>query len=139
MTAYVEPLASDHHPWAYALAFDYSPDMVTYMKAAIPSRARKWVPEDKVWLFRREALDTVLELADNYCGGWRMVRSEPAPMPTQPLDAYAALHLLPSAPPDLVQAAYRVIAKQAHPDRGGSTEAMQRVNAAYELIANGGR
>src|SRR5690606_38614665 len=106
----------------------------TYMKAAIPSRARKWVPEDKVWLIRRAALDTVLELAANYCGGWRMVRREPAPMPTVPADADADLHLLPSPPPDQLKAAYKVVAKHAHPDRGGDTATMQKVNAAFAIL-----
>jgi hypothetical protein len=34
---------------------------------------------------------------------------------------------------DEVKARYRDLAKQFHPDRGGDTETMQRVNAAYSI------
>ena len=49
-------------------------------------------------------------------------------------DAYAALHLRPGAPPELVKAAYRVLAQLNHPDHGGDTHTMQKINAAYELL-----
>jgi curved DNA-binding protein CbpA len=49
----------------------------------------------------------------------------------QTTDAYAVLHLLPTAPPELIKAAYRCLAMIHHPDRGGDTEAMQRINSAY--------
>ena len=47
-------------------------------------------------------------------------------------EAFAALHLLPSAPPDVVKAAFRALAKEMHPDVGGDTAATVRVNLAYE-------
>lgn len=47
----------------------------------------------------------------------------------EPLDQ---LFLLPEAPPELVAAAFRVLAQIHHPDKGGSNETMRRVNAAYE-------
>ncbi len=34
---------------------------------------------------------------------------------------------------DEVKARYRDLAKQHHPDRGGSTETMQRINSAYSI------
>lgn len=36
--------------------------------------------------------------------------------------------------PDLVKTAYRKLCSQYHPDRGGSTEMMQAINNAYELL-----
>lgn len=47
---------------------------------------------------------------------------------------YAVLHIAPGAPLEVAEAAYRALAKQNHPDRGGSPEAMQRLNAAIERI-----
>lgn len=49
-------------------------------------------------------------------------------------DPYTVLHLLPTAPPELVAAAHRVLAMLNHPDRGGSTVVMQQINAAVGSI-----
>jgi molecular chaperone DnaJ len=49
-------------------------------------------------------------------------------------DAYAALLLREGAPAELVAAAYRTLAKLYHPDAGGDTAHMQRINAAAELL-----
>ncbi len=59
----------------------------------------------------------------------------PPPPRPKPVDPYTALHLLPSAPAELVKAAYRTLAQIHHPDRGGDTEAMQRINDAYRRLA----
>jgi hypothetical protein len=59
----------------------------------------------------------------------------PPPPRPKPVDPYTALHLLPSAPAELVKAAYRTLAQIHHPDRGGDTDAMQRINDAYRRLA----
>jgi hypothetical protein len=46
-------------------------------------------------------------------------------------DPYVTLHLLPSAPPEVVKAAYRALATLHHPDKGGDEEKMKRLNEAY--------
>jgi hypothetical protein len=52
--------------------------------------------------------------------------------------SYAAacrlLHLAEGAPLHVAEAAFRAMAKAAHPDAGGSNEAMAGVNGAIELI-----
>jgi hypothetical protein len=48
--------------------------------------------------------------------------------------AYAELHLLPTAPPELVQAAHRILIKRVHPDRGGNHEQAVELNRAWELV-----
>src|SRR5262245_34254376 len=48
--------------------------------------------------------------------------------------AFAALHLLPLAPPELVKAAHKTLYLPHHPDCGGNLRAVQEVNAAYDLI-----
>jgi curved DNA-binding protein CbpA len=48
--------------------------------------------------------------------------------------AYETLHLLPTAPPELVTAAYRCLAQRHHPDRGGDDEAMVCLNTAVACI-----
>ena len=44
------------------------------------------------------------------------------------------LHLLPSAPPELIAGAYRILARLHHPDVGGDAETMNRLNAARDLL-----
>jgi DnaJ-domain-containing protein 1 len=48
--------------------------------------------------------------------------------------AYVALGVLPSAPRAVIEAAYRALAKDAHPDVGGSEARMRALNAAMTTI-----
>lgn len=57
-----------------------------------------------------------------------------APAPRQIPEHYAALFLSPGAPLAVAEAAYRTLAKAAHPDAGGSAETMARLNLAIERI-----
>ncbi len=52
------------------------------------------------------------------------------------LDAYQALHLQPTAPPELIPVVYRALAKMAHPDAGGQHADMVGLNRAYECLSN---
>ncbi len=51
--------------------------------------------------------------------------------------AYGALHLLPTAPPELVTAAYRALAQLHHSDRGGDAAAMVQINRAVAILRDG--
>jgi curved DNA-binding protein CbpA len=52
-------------------------------------------------------------------------------------DHYAVLGLAPSAAPDVIRAAYRVLAQRHHPDRNANTDgaAMVRLNQAYATLS----
>lgn len=54
-------------------------------------------------------------------------------------DDHRRLHVCQSAPVIVVQAAYKALAKQLHPDTGGDGQAMQALNASYERLMGGGR
>ncbi len=56
-------------------------------------------------------------------------------VPADVAQALAALYVAPDAPAVVVSAAYRALAKTTHPDAGGDTATMQRLNLAYELAA----
>ncbi|WP_254544135.1 J domain-containing protein [Halomarina pelagica] len=58
-----------------------------------------------------------------------VVATEPAP--------HEVLEVTPDADPEAVRAAYRERVKEVHPDRGGSTEAFQRVRSAKEVLLDG--
>ncbi len=49
--------------------------------------------------------------------------------------ALTVLGLPPNATPQQIKRRYRSLAKRYHPDRGGDRQQMQRIIAAYELLA----
>ena len=105
-------------------------------KNAIPQRDRKWSPATREWFLRANVIGAVESLLIAH-GIEIIIETTGGPAPTQGLDrarAAAVLFVTTDAPPDVVTAAYRALAKQYHPDRGGSTEQMQRLNAALEVL-----
>lgn len=59
------------------------------------------------------------------------------PPPSMPssIGPHAVLYVTSNAPQEVIQAAYRALAKKYHPDNGGSHDAMKRINEAYRLLA----
>jgi DnaJ-class molecular chaperone len=59
-----------------------------------------------------------------------------------PYDLYEELGLSPRATPRLIEAAYRALAKEFHPDAAaepaGAEARMKRVNAAHDVLADPG-
>jgi hypothetical protein len=56
------------------------------------------------------------------------------------MDPFAALEVPPDAAPEEIAAAYRRLAKQWHPDRGGGAAAaarMAEINVAYDVLRSG--
>lgn len=54
-------------------------------------------------------------------------------------DARAELHVTEDAGPEVIRAAYRALSREHHPDSGGSTEKMQRLNKAMDRLVELGR
>jgi len=53
----------------------------------------------------------------------------------EPQDPHEVLFVLPEAPWEVIQAAYKALALLQHPDRpGGTKEQFQRLSAAYETL-----
>ena len=52
-------------------------------------------------------------------------------------DHYAVLGVAPNADPDVIRAAYRVLAQRHHPDRNatGDSATMVRLNQAYAVLS----
>jgi hypothetical protein len=132
----------------YSLTFrggNFSP-CVSTLKEFIHAYSRSYEPATRKWVIDEDAYDQLfqwLDYAHAELGArveWQTPsdrkREEPPPRPRQtPGDPYQTLHLLPSAPAELVKAAYRVMAALHHPDHGGDTDAMQRINDAYRRLA----
>src|SRR5574337_1213514 len=56
------------------------------------------------------------------------------------LDLYRVLQVHPTAEPEVIQAAFRRLARKYHPDAGsGSDERMAELNAAYAVLGDATR
>jgi DnaJ-class molecular chaperone len=51
-----------------------------------------------------------------------------------PVDFYKILQVDPEADPEVVQAAYRVLARKLHPDLTGDESGMKRLNTAWDAL-----
>ena len=134
-------LKSDN-PDAFRLCIDtlksaIAPDMRSYNPAT-----REWfVDEDATgrmrrWLdYCRANLYAEVEWLDGEAYADPEAEWTPPPPKPKAVDPYVTLHLLPSAPPELIRAAFKCLAQIHHPDKGGETEVMQRINDAYRRLA----
>jgi curved DNA-binding protein CbpA len=55
-------------------------------------------------------------------------------MASEASDHYRTLQVDPAADLEVIQAAYRVLARRYHPDLSGNDEIMKRLNAAWEVL-----
>lgn len=134
-----------YHGRNVTITFPYDPILISRFKIEIPPYARIYVPENKEWIFDSTyAARAVHLLTDRFPDA----RIENIPDSSPSLDQqqdpeYVTFFVIPEAPPEVVKAAYRALSKLYHPDRGGDTAAMQRLNEAYARIesrlSSGGR
>lgn len=135
-----------HEAGRVILGFPYEPELIADIKAEIPAWAREWEPIGKEWIVRAPYTARAADLLRRYFAharvtgepsddsewdesetrrsrreSWRDDRREgwsyrASPPPPGGGDPYATLHLLPTAPPQLVKAAYLTLVKLCHPD-----------------------
>jgi len=116
------------------------------------SSGAEWLSADKCWvlprwqratlrswlayMFERDAWSWMGEEEPQEEQRQQQQRQDaPRTEPTSPLtQAYATLHLLPTAPPEVVQAAHRALVKLHHPDAGGEHDAAVAINQAITTI-----
>lgn len=128
-------------------SFPFSKYLIENIKSYIPSHSREYAPETKIWiidpnyaslaiqLMRSVYPDTILRDDRHKGSDWHFAKAEPVEDPS-----FATLYVLPSAPRCVIDAAYRALSKEIHPDRAPegersrAHEAMTRLNAAYELV-----
>ncbi len=125
-----------------------TPLLVDDFKRLAPAHLRRYDPETREWFvafaYAEQALRVFLRHfpeADVYDKDTR--DQAPPSRPRQPLATerhYAALHLLPSASPAIVNAVYKTLVKQHHPDHLPALErdhahlVMVEINGAYEAL-----
>ena len=116
------------------LKFPFHKFLVESLKIDVPAHARTYDPDTRAWTVTEPYAPIAFRLMHVIFPDVVIVDAAAADRAPRAGDAYRVLHLLPSAPPELVTAAHRCLAKLNHPDRGGSTVAMQQINAAVDLI-----
>jgi len=54
--------------------------------------------------------------------------------PDEVVDFYRVMQVDPAADPDIIKAAYRVLARKLHPDLTGDESGMKRLNTAWDVL-----
>lgn len=100
--------------------------VAAYIRYGIHVKYRKY--ESGVWYVHQKFYDNVKQLAtpDTTFSTGEVIK-----------DPHAVLHLRPTAPPAIIKAVWRELAKLLHPDHGGDPEAFQRAKEAYEMLVKG--
>jgi hypothetical protein len=120
-----------------AITFPTNAHLIDLLKRNIPVHARSFDPDDKtrtvIAAYATRAVNLLLQCFPDARIERPGTRPEPASQPS-PARPFAVLHLLPSAPPELIDAAYRTLAQLHHPDVGGDPEAMRALNDARDAL-----
>jgi hypothetical protein len=116
-------------------AFTYA---ISELKGIIPVAFRNYEPTKKTWLITDwECLDEwISELRSVYTVETEYDDEQPSqkPPPQSIASPFQTLYLLPNAPPEVIKAAYKALAKIHHPDARGDGERMVAINRAFEII-----
>ena len=123
---------------AVILTFPFDRWLVDALKAEIPGHARTYDPTAKSWTITPAYAHVASQLMHDVFPDVEIVGAATPPpfdrgRPSSD-DPWTILHLRPTAPPELVTAAHRCLAKLHHPDAGGNTATMQAINHAVESI-----
>jgi hypothetical protein len=124
---------------SYRVTFPFDRIVVDAIKADVPAHSRTYDPDEKAWYIAvayqriiRQLLEAVFIEVE--MDSERRSTCTPPPSDRAPRTEYTVLHLLPSAPPELVESAYKCLSRMHHPDAGGTTTTMQELNSAVATI-----
>jgi DnaJ-domain-containing protein 1 len=104
--------------------------IINIIKETVPFYRRTFIAESKVWRFMPEAREDVNLLIANL----RPLVDLEIMTTSELEDPYSVLCVVRTAPFEVIQAAYKALAKKHHPDTGGDTEMMKRINSAFDTI-----
>lgn len=131
--------------------FPYDPAMVEDCKA-VPVAYRSYDPDKRLWTISAPYANRVLDLflrrfphaTVNRYGTRGRDSASPPPPPKAPVTTpHATLYVLPTAPREVIEAAYRALVKKHHPDRlpeperAQGNERLARINVAYAQLTGG--
>jgi hypothetical protein len=111
----------------------YSESFIDDLKNEVPHHARKWDREEKVWKVEASFAEDLETIVRRYFGEPTVVQQEVLVV-AQGAGGDAYSDMLSAAPDDLLKKIHAMIVSKVHPDAGGSTEAMTKVNVAWAEI-----
>lgn len=117
----------------FALRTPFDRDFVDALKLAIPAPCREWDALKKAWYIHQEYDDILIDFVESRGGKVIDKRPQvvtPAVIPGPLQEACTLLFVTPDAPISVAEAAFKALARRHHPDVGGDTETMQRLNNA---------
>ena len=117
----------------YKVRAPFNRACVEVLKTTIPVYGRRWDPDGRVWEVDPQFFSVLLSILRKY---YADVRELPAP--TKPTESSVTTtleqELLALAQDSTLVKIYRLIAFDVHPDHGGNTVSMQRLNALWEQL-----
>lgn len=131
------------------LYLTYNLAFVSWVKDNVPQEARSYDESEKSWYIGESYAAKVIAYASTRFPGFHMLpgkrgyedmfgghRTFTQPPPVfRPPSHYATLYVTHNAPPAVIKAAYKALARLYHPDGGtGDTAKMQELNAAFDAI-----
>lgn len=125
--------------WAWALTFSRRKPsqfraLIDDLKKIIPSYDRTYDPQSYTWFIAAGYVAGVETITNRYGVDIYVIGDDGLDGGAHRAHALRELYLLPTAPQPVIDAVYRTLAKQYHPDRGGDTAAMQRLNQIMETL-----
>lgn len=114
--------------------FPYDSWTIQTLKVRIPAWGRSYDSFVKEWSIDYDFERIAIDLLQRTFGEFPIPKREkniPTEQPARSTDSYAVLHLLPTAPTELIAGAYKILSKLNHPDLGGNATTMQQINIAY--------
>jgi hypothetical protein len=116
-------------------AFTYA---ISELKEIVPVAFRNYEPTKKTWIITDwgcldEWIDELRSVYTVEIEDDDEQQSRPPP-PQSIASPFQTLYLLPNAPPEVIKAAYKALAKIHHPDARGNSEKMVAINRAFEII-----
>ena len=119
------------HDGGVVLTFPFERSLIEGIKRSIPAASRAYDPDDHAWTVAAPYATVAVRLLHGVFPDAEVVDADAGPVTG---DDWEILHLRPTAPPELIEAAYRCLARLHHPDRGGDHEGMLRLNAAHASL-----
>ena len=119
------------------MSWPYCPPMLEALKTTIPYRFRDWDPTRKIWTIYPAYVDVAIAMLLSHFPDAevpRRARTRTTTIPPAGNDPFAILHLRETAPPELIHAAYRCLAKIHHPDKAGDPAIMRQLTEAHDAL-----
>lgn len=131
----------EHRPPYVRLRCNYDTALVAMLRN-LPRKCRTWSKDERVWVVSSEYADWLESLLQRlgYDVIWLDGRQpQRTAVPPALAEAYAVLYVSHHAPPEVIDAAYRSLAKLYHPDSGiypreEAEMKMKALNAAYAVL-----